>query len=308
MTSLSGKHVLILGSAMGLGEALYQQFELGNLPASQFNFEKLVWREAKTFRQQILKSTPSLVVNALPLDLLQADVMRCKELTTCIEAALGICQAAEIKILQLSSAAVFADNDKKSYDETEKPQPLGSSIGKNLLICEEALSGDPESSLLLRLADILNTDDDNNFTRWVSELIHQEKIFVDPSIRMAPIWLDDALRVVASLVRQILSGAENWGVFHYASADPCTQREFVQQLADSLADIKPGFAVQIVNTPADQQQKQSSVLKCRRIRNNFGVHGRTWRQGLKSRLKFWLDSQEQDRQPELVTLSSAGGD
>lgn len=286
---------------MGLGEALYQQFELGNLPVTHLLIDQLRWRDLSRFKQQILNAGPAVVVNALPLDLLQVDAQQWPDYVACTRHLAQICQQNDFRLLQLSSAQVFEAGDKKAYDETEKPVVV-SAIGKHLFECEKPLlaaleSGQGESEqaehwMLLRLAWLINTEGDNYFNRYMSQLFTSHRVEVDPSIRGAPVWLDDALRVVATMVRQLLSGAENWGVFHYGSADPCTEKEFAQQIAENLEELLPDLSLDILSMASNDQQKVSAVLKCRRIRNNFGVHGRTWRQGLKARIRFWLDCNE----------------
>jgi dTDP-4-dehydrorhamnose reductase len=290
VTTVSGKHVLILGSAMGLGEALYQQFELGNLPASHVLVSQLHWRDPAELQQQILQIKPSLVVNVLPLDILETSESQGSDLVACTRRLVQTCQRHSIKVLQLSSATVFEAGDKKAYDENEKPC-VSSVQGKALLACEESFSQEFEQWILLRLAWLINTDGANLFTECMQALTARGTMEADPNVRVAPVWLDDALRVVATLVRQVLAGAENWGVFHYGSADPCTEKEFAQQIAESLAELKPDWSLEIASKPIEDQKKISSVLKSRRVRNNFGVHGRTWRQGLRARIQFWLDSQ-----------------
>ena len=202
-------------------------------------------------------------------------------------------------------------SDKKSYDENDKPLKHNA-LSEMMYHCEQCLSPDYGQWMLLRLTDIIHTEGDNIFTHCLGRLIANRRIEADSSVRFAPIWLDDALRVSATLVRQLLSGAENWGVFHYGSADPCSEREFAQQIVESITALKKDWTAQLVSVPSDKQGKVSTVLKCRRVRNNFGVHGRTWRQGLKARIQFWLDcygseyKQLNAAASESVSLPNAG--
>ncbi len=291
---------------MGLGDALYQQFELGNLPVYQFSIQQLRWRDTADLQQQLLKHKPTLILNALPLELLQADQPE-QDIVSCSKKVSEFCRQHSIKLLQLSSALVFAGGDKKAYDESEKPQ-VNTELGRALVACEEALTGDFEHWMLLRLTSVINTHGDNLFTHYLRELVMRGAVEVDPSVRLAPIWMDDALRVTATMVRQSLAGAENWGVYHYGSADPCSEKEFAQQLIDSIGELKPGWSAEPIAIAIEDQKKTSSVLKCRRVRNNFGVHGRTWRQGLKARIQFWLDSEGAMFKTKTASLSSMGGD
>ncbi len=280
--------MLIVGSAMGLGETLCQQFEFGNLPCEHLLGDELAWTDQNSANQAIKKLKPTIVVNALPLDLLDADTATRGRILENNHFLLTACQAKSIIVLQLSSASVFKGGDKKAYDDTDKPcaeDPLG----KQLRQCEKAVQSQIEKHLLLRFGWLIDAEGDNLFTRNLQELYSNQSITVDPSVKGVPLWMDDALRVVLSLVRQLLAGSDNWGVFHYGSADPCSAKEFAQQLIEILNELTPEIDYQLESVPIAKQLKNSEVLKCRRIRNNFGVHGRTWRQGLKYRVQHWLE-------------------
>lgn len=277
---------------MGLGEAVYQQFELGNLPSNYISAADIQWRHAEDLHQQLKKINPTLVLNALPLDLLESASIEPESYRNWVKWIGQWCEQQACTLIQLSTVEVFADNEKRAFDENDIPTPE-SPLARELYALEQCLPESLTRAVLLRFAWLINTKGVNPFTQILSDLVHRGSTCIEPRLRIAPVWLDDALRVTVTLVRQILAGADNWGIFHYASSDACSQKEFAQQVLDSLDEILPTEAMEFTSVDSDQQNKSSAVLKCRRIRNNFGVHGRTWRQGLKSRIQFWLDSNAQ---------------
>lgn len=289
MANISGNRVLIVGSAAGLSHALFQQFELGNLPTEFLPGDAIQWHSKSEAFTQLSQIKPTLLFNALPLDSDSSSSADWEALVNRTQWLGEYCLEHSVKLVQLSSADVFANNNKKAYDENEIPEPT-TSLAKQLLACEQAVPEALSEKIILRLAWMLNTHGGNLFTTILSTLVNEKTLAVDQSKKGAPIWLDDALRVCGTVVRQILAGADNWGILHYASADPCSEKELAQQILDSLSDIQDVSDLKLEAIPAAEQVKSSAVLKCRRVRNNFGVHGRTWRQGLKSRIQFWLDS------------------
>jgi dTDP-4-dehydrorhamnose reductase len=93
--------------------------------------------------------------------------------------------------------------------------------------------------------------------------------------------------VVVAMVRQVLCGADNWGLYQYVSSDICSELEFVQELAAILQETGD-FRGAIVE-PAEQDALQgSAVLGNQRLLDNFGVKPRTWRQGLGETVRLWL--------------------
>lgn len=280
--------MLVVGSAMGLGEILCQQFEFGNLPAKYLTLKELDWKNQQLANQQLESLSPTIVVNFLPLDILDSTLAESASILQVNEYLIKACESSSVIVLQLSSTVVFTDGDKKAYDETDAPNTQDE-FGKLVLQCEEVLQKRIEKHLLLRFSWLIDAQGDNVFTRALQELNQTQSLQVNPNVKGAPLWVDDALRVLLSLVRQLLSGSENWGVFHYGSADPCSEKEFGQQLIDTLKELQPEQNYRLNLIDADGQQKSSAVLKCRRIRNNFGIHGRTWRQGLKYRIQYWLE-------------------
>lgn len=192
---------------------------------------------------------------------------------------------AGIAVIYLSSHEVFGGENKTIYHEEDLPAPT-TAVGQRIWDAERGVQLNVEKHLILRLSWLTASSSDNVFTRLLNLLIQPKELRVSSDLRGAPTFTEDAARIVIALLKQVLVGAENWGVFHYASSDPCTEFEFAEYLSQVL--VSQDRAVAEVLDVGTGEFEPSAVLSCRRCRDDFGVQQRSWRQGLEGRVRTWL--------------------
>ena len=95
------------------------------------------------------------------------------------------------------------------------------------------------------------------------------------------------------MVQQIACGAENWGVMHLRSAEPCFEAEFADHLVRQLKkDGWPAARLDVTKGPGVYGSTMA-VLAGRRLTDAFGVQMRSWRLGVKALLQRWIDERRQ---------------
>ncbi|MGQ9426836.1 sugar nucleotide-binding protein [Gilvimarinus sp. F26214L] len=297
MVAFANKRVLVTGPANGLVAAIAEELEAGNTTVDFVQENEINWDEPSAVDALFASHPPAVLLTGVDVedpvlrggDLARQDLLLQRHHMLAFRCAQYGCIP-----FYLSDYHVFGGDTKNAYDEADPAAPLDS-YGEFLAELEQKYARAVEKHLILRFSWLIDADGDNLFTRILTGLCSDDPVTLSPYRRGAPTWHSDARRVVCGVLRQVLSGAENWGYFHYSSADSCNEWEFGQEVAATLSELQdvPG-SVQAEDDKDREtipQEPASASLNSRRIRNNFGVHGRSWRQGLKAQVSRWLDRQ-----------------
>jgi dTDP-4-dehydrorhamnose reductase len=298
MVLLASKRVLIIGPEEGLVAAVAQELDAGNMPVVFVADHTVDWQNVAAVAALFEQHKPTLLLHSVDLRspalfkpganaLREALVQRAHNLA-------GACANYGCMAMHLSDYHVFGGETKNAYDEAESVAPLDS-YGETIAALEQQFAEALEKHLILRFSWLIDPEGDNLFTRILTTLDCGEELSLSSYRRGAPTWLGDARRVVCGVLRQVMSGAENWGYFHYCSADNCNEWEFGQEVQATYEELRqPSGKILAHSVKEDSgypMEPGSATLNTRRIRNNFGVHGRSWRQGLKAQISHWLDRQ-----------------
>lgn len=279
--------LLLTDSTNALGAALNHELEresFFNVVSSSAG--ALDWAEPQVVAEYIQSLQPDMVVNTLGW----AVSPRPDQLDLLPKAAASLaaaCRYGSLPLIHYSSYRVFGSGNKSRHSEKDEPAP-NSDVGRCFLAAEEALAELPRH-IVLRLSWVLGSDGDNHLTRLLDQLMTGEPVPVYTRLRGAPTAYSDAARVVVGMAKQVLCGAENWGVMHYCSSDACTHAELVDQVVRSLVQLdlldQAPKLEKVERLP--ETEPVSAVLSCQRARDGFGIQARSWRPSLMPLIKRW---------------------
>jgi dTDP-4-dehydrorhamnose reductase len=304
MVLLASKRVLIVGPEQGLVEAVAQELDAGNMPVFFVADHTIDWANAAAVDSLFQQHSPTLLLHEVGLrttPLLDpgAGNSRADLVERANHLAIA-CNKYHCVAMHLSDYHVFGGDTKNAYDEADPVAPLDS-YGATVAELERQFVSLVEKHLILRFSWLVDPEGDNLFTRILNTLNSGEELSLSSYRRGAPTWLADARRVICGVVRQVVSGAQNWGYFHYCSSDSCNEWEFGYEVQATFEELRAPTGKIIAHSVKEDGgyplEPASATLNSRRIRNNFGVHGRSWRQGLKAQIIHWLDRQAE---PEAV--------
>ncbi len=254
---------------------------------------KIHWEDARATRDYLVQHKPDIVINTFAWE----EILSAEQQTLLPIVAANIanaCASLGVPLIHFSSYQVFGVDNKSSHSEKDIPAPA-SSAGQAFFAAEQAIEHSDAKFIILRLGWIIGSIGDNHLTRLLSAIQAQESIILNTRLRGAPTLLSDAVRVCVALVKQIICGADNWGVMHYCSGDALNEAEFGEQLVQLLAQqhlLKHDANFTLIDT-ANTTEPLSAVLGCRRIRDAFGVQARPWRPSLLPLVKQWFHNQLQ---------------
>jgi dTDP-4-dehydrorhamnose reductase len=195
--------------------------------------------------------------------------------------------AIHLPLIHVSSQEVFAGSQSPSgFFEQELPA-AATERAANLLAAEHW--SQQGKAIVLRLPLLLDLYRGNWFEAFLTRLCRDAWVSVSEVARLDPVSTKEACRVIIALVQQIGCGAENWGVMHLRTAEPCSEAEFADHLVRQLKKEQwPMAQLDVVKTPSIWIEPVS-VLAGRRLTDTFGVQMRSWRLGVKGFMQQWMD-------------------
>lgn len=269
-----GFRVLLTEHQSPLGAAVLKGFEAHSLPV--VTAEALDGRSLNQLCEQL---HPSVIVHPL-LATAGQGLESARQLSR-------YSQATGCPLLYLSSHEVFGIG-QQGNGLTESDPPIPDTAAGQIFYEAEQLLASCEHRVVIRLPWITDMPD-GPLERLCQTLIYTRECVVCDSWRGSPVLIEDVVRLLLAMVRQILYGAQNWGYFHLHASDYCSEAE----LADHVSRIlqKAGYETSpIFIGPLEQRFMASNGwLKGQRCTNNFGFQFRSWRQGIKSRVFEWLE-------------------
>lgn len=302
--AIASKRLLVIGPENGLLAGVARELDAGNMPLTFVADSGIRWNQKGAMEKLFGQQKPRLLLHEFDLrNPALLDPKASTERSALLDRVRALaegCARHQCMVMHLSDYHVFGGDTKNAYDETDPPAPLDS-YGALLAELEQEFVGRVDQHLILRFSWLIDEAGQNLFTRVLEALANGHEVALSRYRRGAPTWQTDARRVICGVVRQMMAGAENWGCFHYCSADSCNEWEFGHEVEATLAEISS-----VEGKIASEDQKNldrypheppSASLNTRRIRDNFGVHGRSWRQGLKARVSHWLDRRQE---PEII--------
>lgn len=271
------------------GESVVAQHLLAALETESFSLAVLTMEDVeseKAIAQALGREMPNLVVNTLPHGVADSLVTR-SSLASRSASLAAVCAEREVPLLHLSSHEVFGGENKTHYSEQDAPAPINA-IGQALWDAERNVQMANEQHIILRLSWVMSAASDCVFTRLLQLLVANGEVQVSPLLKASPTFADDVARVIVGIIKQVFSGSSNWGIYHYASGDTCSEYQFAESLQQILLslDVPAGLIVE-ADSPSESP---SAVLSCVGCRDDFGVQQRSWRQRLEVRVKSWLDA------------------
>ncbi len=281
--------LLLTDASHALGKALEHEFEREPFGLVVPESARLNWTDIGEVRAWIEHQRPKLVINTLGwAD--RPDSAHCSLIARAAPVLATVCEEQRLPMIQLSSYQVFGGDNKSSHAEKDEPAPQ-SDAGRAWLTAEQAVAEGLSKWLILRLSWMIGSLGDNRLTRLLDAIFAgQGPVPVHNRLKGSPTALSDAARVVVGLVKQISCGADNWGVMHYASREPCSEADFAEKVIAVLRQLDAlpeGIELEKLES-VPQDEPISAVLGCRRLRDGFGVQARAWEPYLVPMIKQWL--------------------
>ncbi|MBP3861456.1 MAG: sugar nucleotide-binding protein, partial [Pseudomonas sp.] len=216
--------LMLLGGGNALGQALIR---LG--AEEDINFlaprpPQDGW-DAASLTQLLDDTRPDAVINlAYYFDWFQAQTVSESRLAAqerAVERLAELCQHHSITLLQPSSYRVFDGSRATAYSEKDEPVPLGLR-GQALWRIEQSVRAICPQHVLLRFGWLLDDSPDGTLGRFLAQAEKPGELLMADDRRGNPTPVDDAARVIISVLKQLDCAAPLWGTYHYAGHEATT--------------------------------------------------------------------------------------
>lgn len=261
----------------------------------------------KPLEEQLALELPDFVVNCAGfnrVDPAERDPQRAYAVNRDGVASLAeLCASLSIPLVHLSSDYVFDGHYASGYSEEDEVAPLGI-YGDSKWQGEEQIRRLLPRHLILRVSWIFSETGRNFLLRTLQQAREQKRILAVDDRRGCPTSADDVARVLAAILKQLVNGAEAWGTYHYCGAEITTRYGFSEAILAAARQYEELAVRELVpvsskEMPEEAERPASSVLKCSKLLNAFGIRQRPWRSELQRviRLIHEREESEQSRKP-----------
>ncbi|WP_407312786.1 sugar nucleotide-binding protein [Pseudomonas sp. nanlin1] len=283
--------LMLLGGGNALGQALIRlgaEEDIGFLAPRP---PETGW-DVASLTQLLDDTRPDALVNlAYYFDWFQAESVSESRLTLqerSVERLAELCQHHSITLVQPSSYRVFDGSRATAYSEKDEPVPLGLR-GQALWRIEQSVRAFCPQHVLLRFGWLLDDSVDGILGRFLTSAGLPQELLLADDRRGNPTPVDDAARVIISVLKQLDCDAPLWGTYHYAGNEATTPLALGQAVLTEAA-TRHALAVTVPTAqahaarPDAADEPQHAVLACKKILHTFGIKPRAWRAGLPSLL------------------------
>lgn len=252
--------------------------------------------ERSTWAQWLADQNPFCVLNnagfGLPVESMPDKVsvlapgrLHAKSLLEAAEALGADCALNNRFLLQLSSYRVFP-GEKSGYTQDDTPQPRD--LRGQQCLEAEAFARQVQKHMILRLGWLISASGRNLMTRIASPLARGELAEIHSERRGGPVGYQDVADIIVAILKQVLYGASNWGIFHYSSSDVCTEAELADEILRHLQESGLGeLASKEEVSPVSEPL--SADLGYQRLMDDFGVQPKSWRVILTREMSRWIE-------------------
>ena len=139
--------------------------------------------------------------------------------------------------------------------------------------------------MLLRFGWVLDDSIDGVLGRFLTRAETARELLLADDRRGNPTPVDDAARVILSVLKQLDCAAPLWGTYHYAGNEATTPLALGQAILGEASQLRQ-LAVEAPTAQAHAarpdafEEPQHAVLACKKILHTFGIKPRAWRSGL----------------------------
>lgn len=205
------------------------------------------------------------------------------------------CHRQGITLIYISTYRVFDGTKKEAYTEKDTPNPSGV-LATSRWQAEQQISERCPRHVILRLSWVIS-EVRNNLLRYLLNQIAQEReVAVVSDQQGCPTPSEDAARVIVAIIQQLGCGAQPWGTYHYAGAEPVSENSFAEIVISEASQYQPlkirKLRMDKMNDRDGIQAPANATLACGKILNTFGVHNRPWRNTLARLIRSYYDNQK----------------
>ena len=196
------------------------------------------------------------------------------------------CSKRGIPLVHISTDYVFDGQSSRPYREDDEANPIGV-YARSKWEGEEEVRRRLDKHIIVRTSWLFGFHG-NNFVKTILRLAgERDQLKVVNDQKGCPTWtghLAEALTQIAVRIRGNINDTP-WGNYHYCGQGATTWFQFAAEIVEEARRRKELRVSQISAIPTSEyptpaKRPMNSALDCSKIREDFGIYPRPWREGL----------------------------
>ncbi len=288
--------ILLVGGTGLIGQEVQQLLQEKQVNCIAPDRNELNLEHPETIDASLKKHQPDLVINCAGYnDPVKAEnePSKCFRINRDAMATLAdCCNRQNAPLVYISTYRVFDGTKKEAYTEKDIPNPSGV-LATSRWQAEQQISERCPKHIILRLSWVISYKRTNLLKYLLDQISKEQEVAVVSDQQGCPTPSEDAARVIVAIIQQLGCGAEPWGTYHYAGAEPISENRFAETVISEASQYQ---ALKIRKLRMDKlnerdgiQAPANATLTCRKILSTFGVHNRPWRSSLARMIKRYYE-------------------
>ncbi|KEI70483.1 hypothetical protein GV64_06815 [Endozoicomonas elysicola] len=202
------------------------------------------------------------------------------------------CNRQNATLVYISTYRVFDGIKKEAYSEKDIPNPSGV-LATSRWQAEQQISERCPRHIILRLSWVISYKRTNLLKYLLDQISKEQEVAVVSDQQGCPTPSEDAARVIVAIIQQLGCGAEPWGTYHYAGAEPISENRFAETVISEASQYQSlkirKLRMDKLNERDGIQAPANATLTCRKILSTFGVHNKPWRGSLSRMIRSYYE-------------------
>ena len=208
----------------------------------------------------------------------------------------ALCKHHGMILVQPSSYRIFDGARATAYNEKDEALPRGL-CGLALWRMEQSVRAACTKHVLIRFGWLLDDSKEGLLGRFVRQAMSGKEVVLADDRRGNPTPVDDAARVILSVLKQLDCQAPLWGTYHYGGHEATTPLVLGQTILNEAKTLRTAhYGEPVARAHANifdaLEEPQHAVLSCKKILHTFGIKPRAWRSGLPALLDRYFRNLE----------------
>ncbi|WP_426585175.1 dTDP-4-dehydrorhamnose reductase [Mucilaginibacter sp. R-33] len=275
------ENILVFGASGQLGQCLKKVALLKGVTSTSFPPES----EADILNTDLLAKVfeqykPAYVINCAAytaVDKAEDEVELARKINKTGAANLAVqCKAYGAALVQISTDFVFEGNNPNPLSEDDIAEPI-SVYGLTKLEGEQDVAAILPQHFIIRTS-WLYSEFANNFVKTMLKLgADRDELKIIADQVGTPTY---AIDLAGAILDIIISGSENYGIYHYSNEGVTSWYDFAKGIFDISGTQVKVYPIRTSEYPTKATRPAYSVMDKAKIRNTFGLQIPYWRDSL----------------------------
>lgn len=289
-------NILLVGGTGLIGQEVQQLLQEKLISCIAPGRDELNLEHLESIDSSLKKYQPDIVINCAGYhDPVKAEnePSKCFRINRDAMATLAdCCNRQNATLVYISTYRVFDGIKKEAYSEKDIPNPSGV-LATSRWQAEQQISERCPRHIILRLSWVISYKRTNLLTYLLDQISKEQEVAVVSDQQGCPTPSEDAARVIVAIIQQLGCGAEPWGTYHYAGAEPISENRFAETIISEASQYQSlkirKLKIDKLNERDGIQAPANATLTCRKILSTFGVHNKPWRGSLSRMIRSYYE-------------------